>query len=72
MRLDLALAPDLLRVRIAVARPDVRAALEEGLDGLLLELERVGRPVAIGVELARAEDLGPPPPVVDGQVDVAA
>ncbi|MEO0649206.1 MAG: hypothetical protein AAFZ65_00830 [Planctomycetota bacterium] len=72
IRLDLALAPDLLRVRVAVSDARTRAALERGLDGLLVELERVGRPVAIGVELAPPEDLAPPSPVVDGQLDVAA
>ncbi|MHC4894059.1 MAG: hypothetical protein ACYTFV_12035, partial [Planctomycetota bacterium] len=58
-------------VRLAVARPDVRAALERDLPSILADLERIGRPVAIGVELESEQRLGPPIPVVDGQVDVA-
>lgn len=71
VRVELALDPKLLRVRLAVARPDVRAALERDLPSILADLERIGRPVAIGVELESEQRLGPPIPVVDGQVDVA-
>lgn len=70
LRIDLALRADALRIRLAVSRQEVRCALERDLPLLIDDLARVGRAVSVRVELADARELGPPVPVVDGQVDV--